>query len=108
MTQTTDVLMNEGDSGRTLDLTVGQALSLELSDPGPTGYRWKVESLDESVLSPEGTRTQPSAAVGGTGKATLTFQAKAPGTTRLRLKLWREWLGDASVIRRFDALLHIR
>lgn len=100
--------MKEADSGRTLDLAVGQSVSLELADPGATGYRWKVESLDESVLSPQGTRTQPSVAVGGTGKATLTFQAKAPGTTRLKLKLWREWLGDASVIRRFDALLHVR
>ncbi|RKG87841.1 hypothetical protein D7W82_12315 [Corallococcus sp. CA049B] len=108
MSQTTDVHMQEADSGRTLDLSVGQSVALELPDPGPTGYRWKVEALDESVLSPVGTRTQPAAAVGGTGKATLSFQAKAPGTTHLRLKLWREWLGDASVIRRFDALLHVR
>jgi inhibitor of cysteine peptidase len=95
------------DSGRTVTLHVGDELRLTLYENASTGFRWSVEAFDAQVvaLRPQG-HSPRSAAVGSGGDTTWSLQAKAAGTTQLRLKLWRAWEGDASVQQRF--LLNVK
>jgi inhibitor of cysteine peptidase len=80
-----------------------------LDDISTTGYRWTVDSLDRSVVELTGTDLLPYAGIGigGGGRRTFTFSAKSPGQTLVRLKLWREWEGDCSVIDDFKTELNV-
>jgi inhibitor of cysteine peptidase len=102
------LVFHQSDSGHPLEVPVGATFALELRDASTTGYRWAVEELDERVLDLAGSRVRPGGGIGATGTITFVFKAKAPGAARLRLKLWRSWVGDASIVERFDAPLQLR
>ena len=78
-------------SGQTIRMQVGQELAVTLPSNPSTGYRWEVETIDESVLLHQG---EPEyQALGSTGTAmpseggteTYRFEAVGWGQTPLRL-----------------------
>jgi inhibitor of cysteine peptidase len=95
------------ENGHHLHLARGDTLRVVLRDISTTGYRWAIDALDEGVLGLVGTDLTPAGAVGGGGERTFHFVANAPGQTALRLKLWREWEGDRSVIERFEVSVNV-
>src|SRR5512135_201194 len=100
--------VSKNDAGQAITVAVGDMIRLEIEEPSTTGYRWAIDALDQSVLELVGTNLAPRAGVGAGGLRTFAFSAKSPGRTPLRLKLWREWEGDRSVIQWFevDVIVH--
>jgi len=98
------------DSGRAVDLRVGDRLVLQLEENPTTGYRWALEPFDQEVMSLDDVEYTPAreGGLGGGGQRAWTFSTRKPGTAALQLKLWRPWEGDASVTARFTAALQIR
>ncbi len=45
--------------------------------------------------------------IGSGGWRTLTFKAISAGTSPIKLKYWRAWEGDASVVKRFDITVQV-
>jgi len=105
----TSVTLVEEDDGKSLDLRVGESIGLRLHENASTGYRWAFEARDEAAVDvlEEGYAGRPSA-VGSGGFVQWTLHARAPGTTHIKLKLWRVWQGDSSVRKRFELTLNIR
>jgi inhibitor of cysteine peptidase len=102
------IILTEHDDGRTIDLHVGQAVTVNLPENATTGYRWAIEQPDARLVEArEGKSQYPSNALGSAGRVEWVFLAKAPGTTSITLKQWRPWEGDASIVQRFRAQLHI-
>jgi len=99
--------MTEADSGKTVEIDVGENLELSLQENATTGYRWEIENLDNKVISVKDEDYQPSSGgkVGGGGTKKWSLKAIAPGTTEFRLKLWRQWEGNSSVQKRFSVNL---
>jgi inhibitor of cysteine peptidase len=98
--------MTESDSGKTVGADVGDTLELSLDENPTTGYRWAVESLDTRVIAAqEGKYSSSSGGVGGGGSMKWSLKAIASGKTEFRLKLWRQWEGEASVQKRFNVTL---
>ena len=100
--------VTEVDNGTTVEVHVGETLVLRLPENATTGYRWAIEALNADLVeAQEGQYISQSNAVGGGGQATWTLHAKAPGTSEIKLRLWRQWEGERSVQRHFGVTLRI-
>ena len=96
------------DSGRIVDLRVGDEATLRLPDNPSTGYRWAVDAADTNLVEiKEGEYVSTSKMVGGGGEAQWLIKAKAPGTTVIKLKRWRPWEGDCSIVERYGITIRI-
>jgi len=95
--------MTESDSGKTVEVDVGDKLELSLQENATTGYRWEIEDLDHKIISVKDEDYQPaSGKVGSGGSKKWSLKAIAPGKTECRLKLWRQFEGNSSVQKRFS------
>ena len=100
--------LTEEDDGKTVETHVGDALDLNLHENATTGYRWAFDGLDAKMIdAQEVGHVVPSGAVGSAGVTRWTLKAIAPGTSGVRLKLWRHWEGDSSIQKRFEVILVI-
>ena len=101
-------VLTSADNGRTIDLRVGAEAALSLPENPSTGYRWAVDAADENIAEIREEPFNPaSKAVGGGGEARWLIRAKAPGATTVKLKRWRQWEGESSIVERFEVALRI-
>jgi predicted secreted protein len=81
------VKVGPSSNGKTTVLQPSDVLVVSL--PGNTGYKWRVRSVDKTVLRPGSVtyvpRKAPSGKAGTGGTFTLRFRALRLGTTSLRL-----------------------
>jgi inhibitor of cysteine peptidase len=103
-----EVHLTQDDAGSAIEVSPGDTVTVTLDQTGSTGYRWTVDDGTDPVLAMQGDETRSSPAVGSKGSVEWSFRAAAPGTTKLRLKLWRDWEGDKSVIERFEATVQVQ
>lgn len=101
-------VLTAADEGRLVELGVGDNVVIRLPENATTGYRWIVDAVDEGVVEvKEGPYASTSNALGSGGEAQWIVHAKAAGLTQLRLKCWRRWEGESSVIERYVVTLRI-
>ena len=103
------ITLTKADDGGSLEVRQGDTLVLNLPENPTTGYRWAVDDANAGALQFEHSNYSPStgAGIGGGGVRTFTFYAKSPGSAILKLKLWREWAGDASISDRFSVTIKV-
>lgn len=102
------IAVTEVDNGTTVEVHVGETVVLRLPENATTGYRWAIEGLNADLVeAQEEPYTSQSNTVGGGGEAGWTLHAKTPGVTEIKLRLWRHWEGERSVLRRFGVTLRI-
>ena len=91
------VRLEARDSGRRLELRVGQRFSVALRANYSTGYAWKVLSSGEPVIRMHGEPAfvEDSRQAGAGGTATYEFRAEEAGDAALRLVYVRAWERDA-------------
>ena len=103
------ITLTEADEGKTVDVHVGDTVVLRLPENPTTGYRWSFDDLDTAAVSvQEGEHVHSSEAVGSGGEMTWRLTPASAGTTQIRLKLWRQWQGDASIRKRFAVTLTVK
>jgi len=101
--------LTRADAGSRIDLRVGDVVAVRLAENPGTGFGWSTESTSGDALRLVESEYLPAAGgrVGGSGERSLSFRAVATGNVELRLKLWREWEGDTSIVDRFAATVRI-
>lgn len=104
-----DYPVTSADNGRLLTLQAADRLLVQLAENPTTGFRWAVDTVDDHIISMQNSTYAPPAAgaIGGGGTRQFTFVAKQSGVTPVRFKLWREWLGDASVTQRYELTVQV-
>lgn len=94
------VTLTDADSGKAVDLRVGDGMAIELKEFGAAGYQWTVESSGSPALAMVGDSTraepEPSGFVGGPVTRVLRFKAVATGQAELRLAMRRPWESQAT------------
>ena len=101
-------VLTAADNGRTVELPVGDEVALRLQENATTGYRWAIDSADANLVDiNEGPYVSTSEKMGGGGEAQWLIKAKAPGATSIKLKRWRQWEGESSVVERYEITLRI-
>ena len=102
----TPVVVDERHAGARVDVHTGDVVTVRLHENPTTGYRWAVDGADGLRL--ESDRNTPSGtAPGAAGIRELGFRASVPGDHVLRLKQWRDWQGEQSVIGRYRIDVHV-
>jgi inhibitor of cysteine peptidase len=92
------MVVDEGQSGSSVDLPRGEVLAIRLKENPSTGYRWMIESA-EGLAPEDGGSSNP--VPGAAGIREFRFRAIASGLHQLSLKHWRDWQGESSVIGRY-------
>jgi predicted secreted protein len=100
---TSVVAITKQDAGRTICVSPGQRVVLELEDISSTGYRWDFSPPDGSVLSLEANEFLPRPGIGGGGIRRLTYRVVNPGQYQISLHLKRPW--ETSSIDQFQAFI---
>ena len=104
-----EVAVTPQDNGRVVAVKVGDTISIRLPENPTTGYSWAIDAIDAKRLEADAPAYQgEGAGLGAGGARTWRFVARAPGRTRLGLKRWRHWEGDASIVERFAVTLDIK
>ncbi len=108
--QTGMVTLSTADNGKTVHVHTGDLVMIKLNENPSTGYLWAIDQSDNAILSLQGSdyTPTPGEALGSGGTRAFTFVAKKPGTVHLRLKLWRSFEGDASIIQRFGVTIQVQ
>ena len=90
-----ELVLTERDADRPVTLTAGGTFAVELKSNPTTGYRWKSEpprSGNEILLLERDDFIAPQGELcGAPGRQRLTFSARKPGKTTLRLIYIRPW-----------------
>ncbi|MDC2959285.1 protease inhibitor I42 family protein [Streptomyces gilvifuscus] len=107
----TEVHADHTDDGKTLELAVGDLLSVALPVNMTTGFRWELMDSDPdclSLLGQEVTGAPAGQAIGAGGStAVFRFIATAPGPSQLDIKLWQGHEKDEGVAK-FQLRLAVR
>jgi inhibitor of cysteine peptidase len=101
-------VLTAADNGKKIVLKVGAEATLRLPENPSTGYRWAVDAADSHLVDVSQAEYAPASnAPGAGGQARWTIKAKAAGSATVRLKRWRPWEGDKSVVERYDITIDV-
>lgn len=90
------------DSGKTVCVSTGDEIQVQLGETPGTGYRWQLADTNDGVLSPQSSSFNPGTAIGAAGVKTFVFRADRSGTTTLGLRLQRPWEDANSALKNFQ------
>ena len=91
-------------NGRTFDVGRDETIALHLNENPTTGYRWNI-TADPALEVQSNEFVAGGPGIGAGGRRVVVFRATAAGELRVRARLWREWLGESSVIQRCEFLV---
>lgn len=103
-----EVRIDETSNGKTMNIFLGQTLSISLGENPTTGYRWTVEDFKPSLLEQLETIFKAGgSAVGAGGTRIFGFLAKKVGETQLKLEYQRPWAETAKPEKSFSISIKI-
>jgi inhibitor of cysteine peptidase len=103
------VVLTEADAGSVRVVQPDDDVLLSLPETPSTGYRWSVDASHPDVASVEpGRRGATSGGVGAPGTREFPIRGTKKGTVVLNAKLWREWEGENSAVKRLSFRLDFR
>src|SRR5438552_19061898 len=86
--------LTEADNGHTVDLRVGETVSVTLPENATSGYRWAIDRLDPGIVEANEAKPHyPSGQVGSGGVVTFAFKSTRTGSGEVSLKHWRHFEG---------------
>ena len=99
-TDTKEFALGDKDSGKTLELRVGDSVKLVLDTNPTTGFSWtKIDKVDSSILKLEKNEykqnANPGRMVGVGGKTTIVYRAVKAGTAKIDLTYMQPWEPDS-------------
>ena len=108
------LIVTQDDHDKTLDISEGDEIAVQLPENPSTGYVWAIERRDRMLtlqdnqfVHSQAETTGVTHVVGAGGIRVLTLRAEGSGIAQLKLKRYRSWLGDGSIIERFHLTLRI-
>ena len=104
------VFVSDQDNGKTIDLTKGGTLVVQLESNPSTGYSWAVNG-DPSPLklvSSEYKQPDQSGRIGAQGIQEFHLEATAPGTSILKLVYRRPWEKNVAPAKMFALNVNVR
>jgi predicted secreted protein len=101
--------LSENDSGKTVEIHVGDELEVVLPANPTTGYVWEVGSLDSTVLKLVSSDFLASdKAIGSGGMEIIKFHAIAAGTSSVRLIYHRSFELNMPPLKTFEMTVIIK
>ncbi len=103
-----ETVLTGKDNGRSIELSVGRSLTVELDESPTTGYVWVNKTVGDVLILQNSDFFSKAALgiVGGNGLRTLRFVVSKRGEVLLLLKQMREWEEESSAIRVFSVTIN--
>lgn len=103
-----EIRLTREDNGKTIEAPLDATLLLSLPENPATGYTWAVDMQDRDAMQMLESTYQPGGDLtpGRGGQRVFRFGILQAGTVQLRLKHWRAWEGDKSIVERFEVTVH--
>jgi len=103
------VVLNKQDSGKQIDVKIGEVVQVELEAVGTAGYQWFVESLDQEILRliSEGTKVLHPGSLGSPVLMVWKFEVIKEGTTEIKMNHYRSWEGKEKSTDHFEVRIKI-
>jgi inhibitor of cysteine peptidase len=100
----------EGDTGRSIELRVGDTLEVSLPGNPTTGFEWEVAKMDPAILRSRGEPefVPSSSALGSGGIQTIRFETVGTGQMKLTLIYHRPFEKDTPPARTFEVTITVR
>ncbi len=91
------IQLDQSDNGKTIKAKKGDVLELHLAENPTTGYRWVINSADESLMKvSEKEQHAASDAIGSGGMKIFKIEIIAEGKASLTLSHENTWEKDAT------------
>lgn len=78
------IVLDRNDENRSIGLSPGASVAVQLPSDPPGGNAWRVETLDQTVLTLASSGYRPASGTGA-GLAVFTFRAVGPGSVTVHL-----------------------
>lgn len=97
------------DSGKTVNLSQGNELEIQLAGNPTTGYGWSVTECDSNIVQPDSKPqyTPDSDLMGSGGLYRFIFKAVSTGETALTLAYRRPWETNTPPIETFGIRIQV-
>jgi predicted secreted protein len=79
------IVLDRNDENRSIGLSPGASVAVQLPSDPPGGNTWRVEPLDQTVLTLASSGYRPTTSGKGQGLAVFTFRAVGPGSVTVHL-----------------------
>lgn len=97
------IRVNENESGKVVNVEVGDTVEIYLESNPTTGYQWAVDQLDQAILKQgESNFIAASVGVGVVGHEVIRFKAVKKAKTFLRLVYRRSFERSVTPIKSFN------
>lgn len=97
------VMLDETDTGKSLDLGIGSQFTVRLPAPAATGHVWQIVQTSPAIEQQGEPIDMPGDSTpGGSGGTIFTFKGASPGSVRLVLGLRRPFEPDAAPVRTWE------
>ncbi len=101
--------LSENDSGKTVEINVGDELEIVVPGNPTTGYVWEVRSHDSNILRLiNSIFSADDKAIGAGGMEIIKFHAIAEGKSRVTLIFHRPFEHNIPPLKTFDATIVIK
>jgi len=99
-----EIKLTKANNGESYELHRDDVIVIRLTENPTTGYCWEIEELDNNILALQSSDffLPEDPQIGEGGMRVFVFKAKTAGSAHIRLKYWREWEGNDSIIDVFD------
>ena len=103
------VVLSKQDSGKRIDVKIGEVVQVELEAMGTAGYQWFVESLDQEILRlvSEETKVLHPGRLGAPVLMIWKFEMIKEGTTEIKMNHYRSWEGKEHSTDHFEVRIKI-
>ncbi len=107
---TTKVTISEKDDGKTITVTEGSDVSIELNGNITTGYSWKVTTVSGKSAQQDGKVTYkdgPGKGVGRPGMFFAKFTTATVGDTTVNMEYKRPWEKNTPALKTFSVTIRV-
>ena len=104
------VKLTEADSGKTIEMKIGDCLNIVLEGNPTTGYIWEESSRTAPYLKQYKRQDfiPQSRLIGAGGKCTFHYKAAAKGTKELKLVYHRPWEKKVPPLKVFNVKVKVK
>jgi predicted secreted protein len=107
--------LTEQDKNKTLTISVGDSFVIRFNENPSTGYVWEIDGQTELFVLQSSDYVTDTPSIRrvkfwflGAVKEALLLWHKKSGMTPLKLKHWRAWEDDASIVDTFNIPVQIK
>ncbi|MDA2186080.1 protease inhibitor I42 family protein [Bacillus cereus] len=96
------MILSEKDTDKTFHMNLYEIFTLNLKENPTTGYRWFIEISEGLKMIEDNFK------IGEMGLRIFKFQVIDGDLCKLKLKNWRDWEGDSSIIDKFKIQIIVK